>query len=133
MAKTLAVIFGVVFLLIGLGGFAVNPLVGAHALFETDTTHNVIHLALGAVLLVVGLLAGARAALCLKIIGAITLILGALGLLGGDTLLGIAVNNGADTWLHFILGAVLTAAGFMTKGDDAAPPMMAATPPSRPM
>src|SRR3989344_2860604 len=129
MAKTLAVIFGVVFLLIGLGGFVVNPLVGAHALFETDTTHNVIHLVLGAVLLVVGLLAGARAALWLKIIGAITLILGMLGLLGGDTLLGIAVNNGADTWLHFILGAVLLAAGFLTKG-EAALPMIAATPPS---
>ena len=120
MAKTLALIFGILLVLIGLLGFIANPLVGSGGMFATDMVHNLIHIILGAVLLYAALLAPAQSGLCLKIVGAIALVLGLLGLFmvsaEGGMLLGIAWTNGASNWLHLILGVVILACGYWGKG-----------------
>jgi hypothetical protein len=135
MAKTLAIIFGVVFVLVGLLGFVDNPLVGMSALFEADMAHNLVHIVIGLILLAVGLWASAQSALWLKVIGVVYLLVAALGFVltpGMGMLLGVMSVNMADHWLHIILGIVLLAAGFMTKSDTAAMPAMSAAPPSAP-
>ena len=45
MAKTVAVVMGAIFILLGLAGFGLNNLLGLHL----TLTHNLIHLASGAV------------------------------------------------------------------------------------
>lgn len=51
MANRIASVMGVLFLLIGIAGFAFNNLLGAHL----TLTHNLIHLVSGAVSLYIGL------------------------------------------------------------------------------
>lgn len=118
MAKTLAVVFGVIFVLVGLLGFVPNPVVGMGALFETDMLHNLVHLIFGIILLVVAYQATAQAALWLKILGVVYLILALIGWFMGAPLLGLVVANDADHWLHVVLGIVLIAAGFSAKGSS---------------
>lgn len=111
MAKTLTVIFGVILVLLGALGFVSNPLIGANALFAADTAHNIVHIILGAILLLVAFWYGERSELWLKIIGAVTFLLGLIGLMTvpstGGSLLGIAYTNGASNWFHLVAGAVV--------------------------
>lgn len=117
MAKTLAMVFGVVFILVGLLGFVDNPLVGANGIFETDMLHNLVHILFGLILLVVSLKMAGSSALWLKILGVVYLLLAVLGFMMGDgMLLGLITANGADHWLHLVLGVVLVLAGFSGKG-----------------
>ena len=118
MAKTLAMIFGVVFVLVGLLGFVNNPMLG---LFAVDVLHNIVHILLGIILI-----AGARsmnpmaASKSMKTVGIIYLVLAVLGFIlvpsGTEKLLGIVTMNGADNWLHVVLGIVLVIAGMSSKG-----------------
>ena len=129
MAKKLALLFGVVFLLVGLLGFVENPLVGMGAIFETDLMHNLVHILFGVVLLVVALKAPVKSGLWLKVLGVVYLVLAVLGFLmvpEGGALLGLVNANGADHWLHIVLGLVLLVGGFMAsgKGMPGANPMM---------
>lgn len=55
MAKTPIIIFGVIFVLLGLLGFVSNPLIGANALFEANSATNWLHLIFGAVIFAVGI------------------------------------------------------------------------------
>lgn len=115
MAKTLAMVFGVVFVLVGLLGFVPNPIVGPNALFHTDMMHDLVHLLFGLILLIVAFSASAASALWLKILGVVYLVLAVLGFLlipQGGSLLGLVEANSADHWLHIILGIVLVVAGF---------------------
>jgi hypothetical protein len=124
MAKTLAIVFGIVFVLVGLLGFIDNPLVGEGGLFHTNLMHDLVHIVLGLVLLYVAYKATAKTGLTLKVIGAIYLVLAILGFFmipDGGALIG-AEMNGADHWLHIVLAIVLLGAGFMAKGKTIAAP-----------
>src|SRR6185503_4023459 len=94
MAKTVCKILGVVFLLVGVCGFAAPNLLGAHLM----PVHNVIHIVSGAIALYLGFAGTLSAAkiFCL-VFGVVYLGLGVLGL---------AFGTGADRmWmvgpLHF--------------------------------
>jgi hypothetical protein len=117
MAKTFAIIFGIIFVLIGALGFVSNPLVGANALFDTNTAHNLVHLLLGAILLIVAFWTPSQSALWLKIMGVVYLLLALLGFFTSSPLLGLIEVNGADNWLHLVFGAVLIFAGWWAKDD----------------
>jgi hypothetical protein len=123
MAKTLAYVFGVVFVLVGLLGFVENPLVGMGAIFETDMLHNLVHILFGVILLLVAAKAAGKVALTLKVLGVVYLILAILGFLVEGPLLGLVAANHADHWLHVVLGVVLVGAGFMGKGKAPMPGM----------
>ncbi len=119
MAKTIAIIFGVVFVLVGILGFVPNPLVGAGALFDTNHAHDLVHLVFGIILLVVAFMAPAKSALWLKILGVVYLVIAVLGFVlvpQGGLLLGLVETNDADHWLHVVLGVVLIVAGFAPMG-----------------
>jgi hypothetical protein len=117
--RLLAVVFGVVYLLVGVLGFFVtsgvsflatsgNLLIG---LFEVNPFHNVAHLVIGAALLIAGL-AGIRSAKAVNTtIGAAYLLLGIAGLFLVNTSANILAINAADNVLHFASAAVLLAVG----------------------
>src|SRR5262245_29110950 len=97
--------FGAVFVIVGLVGFTVS---GGHSaaghtggqllgLFQVNVVHNLVHLAVGAVMIAAAI-AGVRAAkLANTVLGAVYLLLGVLGLfITGDNPLNIIALNGAD-------------------------------------
>ncbi len=132
MAKKLAIVFGIVFVLVGILGFIPNPVVGAGAIFDTNHIHDLVHFVFGLILLAVAFMAPRMSALWLKILGVVYLLIAVLGFLlvpnGGD-LLGLVTTNMADHLLHVVLGIVLLVAGFVCKDKM---PMAAAMPAAAP-
>ena len=111
---------GAVFIVVGLLGFTVS---GGHSiaghtggqllgLFQVNSLHNLVHLAVGAVM-VAAAIAGTRAAKAANtIIGVVYLALGVAGLfITGDNPLNIVALNGADNGLHLVIGTVLVGVG----------------------
>jgi len=80
MAKTVATVVGVVFILVGIAGFFDEHLMGANL----GKTHNVVHLASGAVSLYLGLKGslGAARKFCL-VFGIVYGLLGVVGFVAG--------------------------------------------------
>jgi hypothetical protein len=119
--RLLGVVFGIVYLLIGIAGFFITSGTGFVAtsgpkllgLFEINPLHNVAHLLIGAAVLIAGI-SGARSAKAVNTtIGAVYLLLGIVGLLiaGGNNPINILALNGADNVLHFATAVVLLAVG----------------------
>jgi hypothetical protein len=115
MAKKLAILFGIVFVLVGLLGFIPNPIVGSSGYFLTDAIHNIVHILVGVVLLLASGKGGRASATALKVFGVIYLVLFLDGL-AQTNLLGFIKANQADTYLHLVLGIVLLIAGATSKG-----------------
>ena len=127
MAKTIAKILGVVFILIGLIGFVVGPgnvpegnFLGTHL----TTTHNLVHLISGAVALYFGFAATLSAARLFCIVfGVVYLLLGVVGFaLGtGDNRMfhvgDLLMLGTMDHVVHILLGVVFLIGGFLTKAD----------------
>lgn len=117
MAKTICKILGVVFLLVGVAGFAAPRLLGAHL----DATHNVVHIVSGVVALYFGFagsLSGAKA-FCL-VFGVVYLALGILGLVLGTPpermwMVGPLHLGTSDHAIHILLGILFLAGGLFTK------------------
>lgn len=115
--RLVGVIFGAVYLLVGLLGFTATSGVGFVStegglllgIFEVNPLHNVAHLLIGAALLIGGL-AGLRAAKTVNgIVGAAYLLLGVVGFFIADTGANILALNTADHILH--LGSALILLG----------------------
>ena len=122
VVQTVALIFGVMYFLVGVLGF-IGPLIGTssfititqdtHALLglaDINLLHNLVHLAIG----LAGLAAASSVAnsrtFC-QVVGVILLIVGLLGVFVGN-LFGILPLAGFDIPLHLVTGAVLAYFGF---------------------
>jgi hypothetical protein len=119
--KTLSLVFGIVFLAIGLLGFVPGVtddngmLLG---IFQVSALHNVIHILSG----VAALLAASRsdyARLYFRVFGTVYAIVALVGWVQGTTVLGLIDVNLADNILHTVLAAAILAIGFALP-DDAA-------------
>ena len=117
--RLVATVFGAVYLLVGLLGFAVTGGVGFIAtqgglllgIFEVNPLHNIAHLLIGAALLIAGL-ASTRAAKGVNItIGAVYLLLGIVGFFLVGTALNILALNTFDHFLHLASAIVLLGVG----------------------
>ena len=123
MAKTIATVLGVVFILVGLLGFAMPGLLGAHL----TPAHNVVHLVSGAIALYLGLKGSLSAAkmFCL-VFGVVYLLLGVVGFgagTGDDRMFdlgGILHLGTMDHIIHVLFGAIFLIGGLMTGGSSIA-------------
>ena|SRR5437764_6747802 len=124
MAKTMAVLFGVVFLAVGILGFVPGVTKDEMLLgiFHVNTAHNAVHLLSGAVALFCGMSSVAASRMYFKIFGLVYAAVAIMGFLNpGDTmLLGLITNNTADTWLHVAIAAVSLLLGFMPASAETA-------------
>jgi len=117
MAKTVCKILGVVFLLVGVCGFAAPTLLGAHL----TPPQNVVHIVSGVIALYFGFagsLSGAKA--FALIFGVVYLALGILGMALGVApdhtwMVGPLHLGQVDHGIHILLGVVFLAGGLFTK------------------
>ena len=120
MAKTLGMLFGLVFLAVGVLGFVpgvtttgpdgMPMLLG---IFHVNTAHNIVHIASGAVFLIASMSGAGAARLWFQLFGIIYAIVAVLGFMNpSGPLLGMISNNPATTWLHVGLAAAMLLIGF---------------------
>jgi hypothetical protein len=118
MLKTAAILFGIVFLLVGVLGFVPGITTGQMLLgiFHVNAVHNLVHLLSGAVALLTGLTSTAAARTYFRVFGIVYALVAVLGfIVGNGLLLGLIANNMADTWLHVVIALVALALGFMAQ------------------
>ncbi|HKS02914.1 MAG TPA: DUF4383 domain-containing protein [Arthrobacter sp.] len=116
--RLVATVFGAVYLLVGLVGFAVTSGVGFFSteganliIFEVNPLHNVIHLAIGAALLYAGVKDIQLARTVNTAVGAVYLLVGIVGLFLLSSPLNIIALNGADNVLHLASAVLLLGVG----------------------
>jgi hypothetical protein len=121
-AKTAALLIGVVFIAIGLLGFVDNPIVGDSdkAIFHADTLHNWVHIISGMLLSFVALAAPGSASMVLMVFGVVYALIGVVGFVsvgseGMGKVLGFLHVNGADNYLHVVLGIVIFISGVASR------------------
>lgn len=127
MVKTAAILFGLVFLVIGILGFVpacttdLNGMPMLLGIFHVNTAHNIVHLASGAIFLLSGMASASASRSFFKLFGFVYALVAVLGFYYGDQpLLGLISNNRADTWLHVGLAVVMLIIGFGPGGRDSA-------------
>ena len=118
--------FGWAFIILGVGGFfATGASMEAHpalaprllGVFPVNVLHNVVHLAFGLWGILASRTVGAARAYC-RVSGIFFLLLAALGALS-PAMFGLMPIGGNDVWLHAVLGVLLAAIGFATRGASA--------------
>lgn len=115
MAKTLAGLFGIVYVVMGVLGFLNTPLVGTDGFFASNALYSIAFLAIGAVLLWGAFYAAAQTRRVNTIVGAVLAVVAIAGFLmvpERGTMLGMLVS-GSDHWLNLIAGALLVGSGVM--------------------
>lgn len=127
--QTFALVFGVIYLLVGLAGFFVaDDFTGGSTddkliLFPVNHLHNIVHLAIG-VLLIAGSRTVAQAKGMNTLVGVVLLLVAILGFLGLDfmhDLLNIHSSGSADNWLHLGTGALAVYFGTAGAGPATTP------------
>lgn len=114
--RTLAMIIGVVFLIIGIAGFIFDTTSGAlFGVFDVDAIHNTIHLLTGILGIVAALTGLSR--LFNQVFGVIYLLVAIIGFIPGlndinGLYLGLMHVNAADDILHLVVGAATAYVGF---------------------
>ena len=128
MVRRVAMVFGVVFLLIGILGLvspggmsmAADPAPGmVLGMIPVNLLHNIVHLLFG----VWGLIAArsfAGAKQYAQITGVIYIVLALCGFVIPTTF-GFIPIGGSAIWLHALIGIVLAGVGFTAKDTSAAP------------
>lgn len=115
--RLVGIIFGAVYVAVGLLGFMVTGTVAFSAtsgelligVFEVNPLHNVAHLVIGAALLIGGLASVMAAKITNGTVGAVYLLLGIIGFFIENTTLNVLALNSADHYLHLITAVVLIA------------------------
>ncbi|MGG7465121.1 DUF4383 domain-containing protein [Plantibacter sp. YIM 135347] len=117
--RLLATIFGAVYALVGLLGFAVTGGVQFIAtqgglllgIFEVNPLHNIAHVLIGAALLIAGVSNVQAAKTVNTVVGAVYLLLGVVGFFIVGSALNILALNTADHFLHLASAVVLLGVG----------------------
>lgn len=128
MLTTLANVFGVVLLLVGILGFIPGITTDGMLLgiFHVNALHNIVHLVSGAAGLWAAKSGMKAAKMYFQVFGVIYALVTVLGFFYGDAaILGIVSNNTADTFLHLVIAVVALYLGFGKKEEMGAPAMPA--------
>jgi Domain of unknown function (DUF4383) len=113
--KAAAIVFGLIFLLVGALGFvpAFTQQQMLLGIFHVNAAHNIVHLLTGAVALASGMSGAHAAQIFFRVFGVIYGIVAILGFMQGTGLiLGFLSNNVADAWLHAGIALVALVLGF---------------------
>jgi hypothetical protein len=116
MLKPAAIIFGIFFLVAGIGGFvsALAPNGMLFGIFMVGPVHNCIHLASGVAALLCAFAGAGAARKYFQIFGVVYLLVAVIGFVYGNTpLLGMVEHNKADIGLHLVIAAASLYLGFM--------------------
>ncbi len=113
--RMLGTVFGAVYVLVGLLGFAVTSGVGFASttgkdllgIFEVNPLHNVVHLAIGVTLILAARNSEMAARAINGSVGATYLLVGVLGLFILNSSANILALNSADNGLHFASSVAL--------------------------
>ena len=130
LVRAVVLVLGVVYALAGALGFVGEPFVtdasrgdaqspGGDLLgiFPINALHNVVHLLIGAALLV-GATAHERALPAARIVGGVYAVVGLLGFVSPDTF-GLMPIGGPDILLHLLTAAILLSVSFTIRGPAA--------------
>jgi hypothetical protein len=123
MAKSLGMLFGLVFLAIGILGFVPgvtkdDMLLG---IFMVNAAHSIVHIVSGAIFLFASMAGAGAARLWFQIFGVIYAVVAVLGFMNPQgPLLGMISNNPNDTYLHVVLAVAMLAIGFLSPKSSAA-------------
>ncbi len=123
MIKSAAVLFGIVFLLVGILGFVpgVAPDQMLFKIFHVNATHNIVHIGSGIIFLIAAMAGAGASTAWFKIFGIIYAVVAIWGFtVGTGNTLWVVSNNPAVTYLHVVLAAVMLFLGFGTSGSKAA-------------
>ncbi len=111
-ARTIANIFGAIFVIIGIVGFFPNPLVSDGGVFHVNAAHNILHIVTGLIFFAGGY-SGAPVT-TIRWLAVIYAIIAILGIIWPNRAIAGVEINWADNWLHIVLAIVLLAIGFST-------------------
>ena len=120
MLKPAAIIFGLFFIVAGIGGFvsSLAPDGMLFGIFMVGPVHNTIHLASGVVALLCGFAGAGAARKYFQIFGVVYLLVALLGFYyGNQPLIGMVEHNQADIWLHIAIAVVSLFLGFSGNRD----------------
>lgn len=123
--RLVAVIFGAVYILIGALGFLATAGVDFAAtdgglllgIFEVNPLHNIVHLLIGAALLIGGLTSVRAAKTVNIVVGAVYLLVGIVGFFLVETPMNILALNTVDHFLHLVSALVLLGVGLAAERD----------------
>ena len=124
MLKPAAIIFGIFFIVAGIGGFvsSLAPNGMLFGIFMVGPVHNTIHLASGAAALLCALAGAGAARKYFQIFGVVYLLVALVGFVyGNQPLLGMVEHNKADIGLHIAIAAVALFLGFAGNRDVSTP------------
>lgn len=113
MSKNILIIFGVVFLLIGLLGFMQDPILG---IFEVDGLHNGIHLISGILAFAFAFMNEGPRKSFAKIFAIVYALVAILGFVS-NSVLGMEMNT-ADNFLHILLAIGFAYIGWRNESID---------------
>jgi len=115
MTKPLAIVFGIVFLLVGILGFVpgIAPDEMLFKIFHVNAAHNIVHIVSGIIFLIAAAAGAAGAQTWFRVFGVIYAIVAIWGFaVGSGNTLWVVSNNPADTWLHVVLAVAMLLIGF---------------------
>jgi len=122
MVKGAAILFGIVFLAVGILGFVpavttdVNGMPMLLGIFHVNAAHNFVHIASGVVFLLCGMAGPGPSRTFFKIFGVVYAIVAIWGFaVGNGNTLFVVSNNPAVTWLHVVLALAMLYLGFVAK------------------
>lgn len=118
MAKTLSLLLGAAFVLLGGSAFLPNTVISPSGIFLTSTILGSIYILSGLILFLVGLSSSRAVTLCMKVLGALYVLGAIAGLVllpQGGHVFGTLWTNMPDHYLAGALGVALLVAGFSSR------------------
>jgi hypothetical protein len=118
MLRKICILFGIVFVAVGVLGFVPGVTEHGHLLgiFHVNPAHNAVHILTGIVAIIAGSASNHAARIFFRVFGLIYGLVAVLGFVYGDRpIFGIISNNMADTWLHVGIAAVSLLLGFVVR------------------
>lgn len=121
MIKRIAIIFGAIFVVVGVLGFipGITPMAADHdhgrllGLFAVDGLHNTVHILTGLVAIAVGMMSEHASRNYFRVFGIIYALVALFGFVYGNApLFGLMANNLADAVLHTAIAVVALVLGF---------------------